>query len=407
MRQKRAFSQKNLAAHHEGPLGPLLERALTIPEEPGYTGTHAFHPYPGRFHPLLPRTVLPEITQPGERVFDPFMGGGTTLVEAMCLGRNAAGNDLNPIAGLVAKERTRLRTPAKADWVKTETLRIAGQVEALRQEKNPPRLAGPRFAELSPHYAPHLMAELVQWIRLIEKLPRNEVQETLKAVFSSSVVKFSNQRSDTESSQRPVNFPKGAISRFMVEKCEELLRAQVELAQIVPRKTKPVRLFNEDARMMPSLRWEVTKIILTSPPYPGTYDYHQHHQMRLVWLGLSEETFLKGEIGSRREAANVEAQSVWSEDLRNVFGTMARLIQPGGVLLIVMGDWISAEHAVDASTALTRVAQSKDWQLTSKASIKREVFSRAERKAFSKKGKWEHLLHFTRYAAPEAPSGKD
>ena len=83
VRRRRAFSQQNLALETEGALGSLLGEALQTPEAEGYILTHAFHTYPGRFHYLLPRTVLAGITRPGDRVFDPFMGGGTTLVEAL------------------------------------------------------------------------------------------------------------------------------------------------------------------------------------------------------------------------------------------------------------------------------------------------------------------------------------
>ena len=39
----------------------------------------------------------------GLRVLDPFMGGGTTLIEGSRLGFNVWGNDLNPVAWLVTK----------------------------------------------------------------------------------------------------------------------------------------------------------------------------------------------------------------------------------------------------------------------------------------------------------------
>lgn len=53
--------------------------------------THDFYRYPARFSPVFVRSVLEHYTQPGDWVVDPFAGGGTTLVEALALGRNALG----------------------------------------------------------------------------------------------------------------------------------------------------------------------------------------------------------------------------------------------------------------------------------------------------------------------------
>ena len=45
--------------------------------------THNFYRYPARFSPKLVRAAIEAFTEPGDLVLDPFVGGGTTLVEAM------------------------------------------------------------------------------------------------------------------------------------------------------------------------------------------------------------------------------------------------------------------------------------------------------------------------------------
>jgi DNA modification methylase len=403
-RQRRSFSQRNLAQHGEGPLGALLGQALAVPAEEGYAGTHAFHPYPGRFHPALPRTLLAAVARPGQHVLDPFMGGGTTLVEALQQGLRASGSDLNPVALRVARERTRPRTHAEARAVEAEARRIAAAVEALRREKNPPRLHHPRARALLPHYQPHLLAELMQWLRLIAAVPAGPARETLHAVFSSGAVKFSNLSSDSRAEAgTPPRYGKGAVTRFLLAKCVELLHAQVALAGRIPPGTPPPALYDEDARLLPSLGWGACDLVLTSPPYPGTYDYHAQHRLRLDWLELDDAAFAAGEIGARRHAqAGAEGEAGWSESLRDVLGTLGRVLRPGGALFLVMGDWIASEHAVDAKAQLARLAQARGWHLESHAAVQRDAHSRPEARAFAKRGKWEHLLHFTRPGAAEA-----
>ena len=68
--------------------------------------THSFYRYPARFSPLFVRAVIESFTRSGEMVFDPFMGGGTTLVEASALGRRAVGTDINSLSVFVSKVKT-------------------------------------------------------------------------------------------------------------------------------------------------------------------------------------------------------------------------------------------------------------------------------------------------------------
>jgi hypothetical protein len=54
--------------------------------------------YRACFKPQLPRFFIERLTQPGDVVYDPFMGRGTTPVEAALLGRVPWGNDINPVS---------------------------------------------------------------------------------------------------------------------------------------------------------------------------------------------------------------------------------------------------------------------------------------------------------------------
>ncbi|MCZ6533365.1 MAG: hypothetical protein O7A08_10420, partial [SAR324 cluster bacterium] len=282
---RRSFSQQNLEFRHSGELGEQLAEALRVPAHGGYVLTHRFHPYPGRFHPHLPRRLLKDHEGTDIRVFDPFMGGGTALVEAMLLGLPTEGNDLNPVASLVARDRTQPRSSEQAERIKGEAGRIAAQVEALRREKNPPRVRQRNLERLAPHYQQHLLAELLQWLRLVNALPQIPARETLRAVFSSGVVKYSNRLSDSVGERDPPRYPKGAVTRFFVAKCDELLEAQVTLGRRLAAPAQ-VRLHQEDSMLLPSLGCGLFYIIITSPPYPGTYYYFEQHRLRMDWLEL-------------------------------------------------------------------------------------------------------------------------
>ena len=92
------------------PLDPksisLLRRILATTAKVSGS-THRFYLYPARFHPEVARELIRAFSRKGEWVLDPFMGGGTSVIEALTLGRLVLGNDLNALARFVADVRTR------------------------------------------------------------------------------------------------------------------------------------------------------------------------------------------------------------------------------------------------------------------------------------------------------------
>ena len=68
--------------------------------------THAFYRHPARFSPTFAAAAIEAFSEQGQFVLDPFMGGGTTIVEAMARGRRAIGNDLNSLAVFVTRVKT-------------------------------------------------------------------------------------------------------------------------------------------------------------------------------------------------------------------------------------------------------------------------------------------------------------
>lgn len=61
--------------------------------------------YRGNWAPYIPRNLILKYTQKGDWVLDQMMGGGTTLVEAKLLERNAIGIDINLDAVMLARDR--------------------------------------------------------------------------------------------------------------------------------------------------------------------------------------------------------------------------------------------------------------------------------------------------------------
>ena len=102
-----------------------LKRALGTTAYTSGT-THNFYHYPARFHPAVAREIITTFSRRGSWVLDPFMGGGTGVIEALALGRRAAGTDINSLAHFVADVRTRPVSSADADAIRTWARDAAG-----------------------------------------------------------------------------------------------------------------------------------------------------------------------------------------------------------------------------------------------------------------------------------------
>lgn len=70
--------------------------------------SHGLHKYPAKFFPELPRWLIQKYSEPGDIILDPFMGSGTSNVEALMLGRHSVGIDVDPFAKYLTKVKTTL-----------------------------------------------------------------------------------------------------------------------------------------------------------------------------------------------------------------------------------------------------------------------------------------------------------
>ena len=79
--------------------------------------THTFYRYPARFPPSFAATAIRLFSQEGDVVLDPFVGGGTTVVEAFALKRAGVGCDISPLATFIARAKTTLLSSKELDCV--------------------------------------------------------------------------------------------------------------------------------------------------------------------------------------------------------------------------------------------------------------------------------------------------
>lgn len=87
--------------------------------------------YRGNWSPFIPRNIILRYSKPGDLILDPFIGSGTTLVEAKLLGRNAIGIDINPSAIELTKKHLQFKceNPGKIAVRKGDARNLKGVLD--------------------------------------------------------------------------------------------------------------------------------------------------------------------------------------------------------------------------------------------------------------------------------------
>ena len=91
--------------------------------------THNFYRYPARFSPALVRAAIHAFTEPGDLVLDPFVGGGTTLVEALACGRHGVGTDISSLAAFVSDVKTTIYSDDELDAFRRWANRVGESID--------------------------------------------------------------------------------------------------------------------------------------------------------------------------------------------------------------------------------------------------------------------------------------
>lgn len=136
MKELRAFlylvSQQD-EKHHRAGLHPELG-FYDVPEHQRTKHVHRLHPYLGKFIPQLVEWFLKRYFKAGNWILDPFMGSGTTLVEASELGIASVGVDISEFNCLIARVKLARYDLAKAQQ---EVLEVESRVQKFSNRLEP------------------------------------------------------------------------------------------------------------------------------------------------------------------------------------------------------------------------------------------------------------------------------
>ena len=242
--------------------------------------THSFYRYPARFSPVFVRSVIEAYSDPGDWVIDPFAGGGTTLVEALALGRNALGIDISSLSAFICKAKTLVITDQEIADFDLWRCRIPETINmhapSIRSERY--AVAG-YYRNLEGKGFWRLRKAIEQSLATVEQL-RLPGSQTLAR---STVLRTAQWALDARK-KRP------SVSEFRSRLCllaEEMLESAKDFRnqfEKCPMNERPRSLTlnrSTAGAHTEELVREVSppKLILTSPPYPGIHILYHRWQV--------------------------------------------------------------------------------------------------------------------------------
>ena len=291
--------------------------------------------YRACYKPQLPRHFIERLARPGDRVYDPFSGRGTTALEAALLGRRVAANDVNPLARLLAEPRLTPPEPAA----------VAGRLQAI------PRTGASDGLDLSMFFHPDTEAELRglrdwclareasgaldgvdAWIRMVAT---NRLTGHSPGFFS--VYTLPPNQAVTADKQRQLNDRRNQTPPYrdthalILRKTRQLLSdLDADQRRNLAAAAQDAIFLTGDARTA-ALPDASVQLTVTSPPFLDVVDYAGDNWLRCWFNGLDAAAIGRGLSTPRTLAA-------WSETMASVFAELFRVTRPGGFVAFEVGE---------------------------------------------------------------------
>lgn len=254
-----------------GVLEALAEAAKDKSNVRGYT--HDFYNYPARFSPLFVREVIKTFSKKGDLILDPFVGGGTTLVEAKMLGRRSIGFDISSLAHFISNVKitplSKIECKYVEEWVFDVVVNLKCKIDYDRPA-----------AWIEKGYQKNL--EKSFWgVRVLMEKFLFEVEKSNTSIKVKNFLRASLLKSGQWALDSKKEVPN--VQQFRLNLADTILSMLNSLPSIKRGKTIRSKCLNKAAEQINRKDLKglgLPKLILTSPPYPGVHVMYHRWQIR-------------------------------------------------------------------------------------------------------------------------------
>lgn len=311
----------------EGPILYLINEFWTS----GQRQAHSIHEvsYRACFKPQLPEFFITRLTKPQDAVYDPFMGRGTTPVQAALLGRQPIGNDINPLSVLFT--RPRLEPPPISE--------VAHRLDEIKWDEG--EIDEPEIlAFYSPRTLRHICA-LRRW--LIERAPLERtpdpIDDWIRMVAINrlsghspgffSVYTLPPNQAVSAQSQRKINERRGQtppdrdVKKLILKKTASLLSDGPMASH------PPSLLITGAAQSTPAIASGSVQLVVTSPPFLDIVQYAEDNWLRSWFAGIDVAGVA---------IAHHRTEPGWQNMVRDTLTELARIVQPAGHVAFEVGE---------------------------------------------------------------------
>lgn len=261
---------------------PLFNAVADASNVSGYT--HIFYRYPARFSPTFASTAIELFTEPGDLVYDPFVGGGTTLVEAFRLGRSCIGTDINSLAKFVSEVKFTILDNDDIATIRTWIDSIETNLKLNKKSVRP-------IDWIEKGYQRNLQTKTTWPIRKLLELAIESISRGFtkrqENFIRCLLLRTSQWGLDCRSNNPSVNEFRNQLKVFG----EEMIKGAIELREAVSQGvtsskinvTSTINVYNMAVTELvdnTDIKWlKKPKLILTSPPYPGVHVLYHRWQV--------------------------------------------------------------------------------------------------------------------------------
>jgi DNA modification methylase len=328
--KKKPAQQKSVVAKTDtrAKLKVLLATDLGFHGENNSESSHDFHAFPAKFPPQLPRLFISNLTNVGEKVLDPMMGSGTCVVESIALGREGIGFDIDPLAVLLSKVKTKALNPETVQLHATQIVEQAEHALNNGSRNSIKKNLNSRFSEKTREFidywfSPQSQMELTALIREIENIREPEIREFFLLAFSAIIITKSGGVSlawdlaHTRPHKLNQGIPKSYRSAILDFR-KRLAKNIASLRDMARGTESSVNFGNAEALPLPN---NSIDLLFTSPPYASNaIDYMRAHKFSLVWMGkpVDELSVLRSKYIGGENVTNFAFENLPAETRKTI-----------------------------------------------------------------------------------------
>ncbi len=298
--------------------------------------------YRACFKSELPRFFIELLSNEEDTIYDPFLGRGTTVVEAGLLARNAVGNDINPLSKILS--RPRLFIPSQKEVV--ERLKVIPINYNIKPDIDLSMFYHPKTEKeiysLREYLLNKKLDNVDEWIRMIAT---NRLTGHSKGFFSVYTLPpnqaVSIKRQIIINKKRNQTPEYRDIKKLILKKTHGLLRNVTEAQRNNLEKININSVFlNEDARKTKKIKNASVQLTVTSPPFLDTVQYSQDNWLRCWFNDIDSEKVSKKITMSRN-------LNDWVAIMKDVFKELFRITKKNGWVAFEVGEIRGGEIKLD------------------------------------------------------------